>query len=245
MLTLQRVLRTRDVVFLPSEHSMEEVYPERQRLREIATVLNILENLEEPEQLIGESHVSEIIPSQENVNETEDAHEAESVDEAESQLMNEMAGHRESQKEVTESTEWLPTPEDTPEPSYLLDGNREIVESSQESGSMPRGWQTLMPEAEAPDRRSNNAPRREDISSQIDEANVLTSRRQRRPLGSYYTAFALAVNPSESQKLMGEAPRTRLHRDRLPAPPQQWRDLEKHLHGQEFREAAYAEFASC
>ena len=43
MPTLQRVVRTRDVVFLPSESRTEDVYPSRQRLREIVDTIDILE----------------------------------------------------------------------------------------------------------------------------------------------------------------------------------------------------------
>jgi hypothetical protein len=86
---------------------------------------------------------------------------------------------------------------------------------------MPRGWQTLPLEAEAPNRRLNNALRREEISSQIDQSNVLTSKRQQQTLSLYYTAFALAINLSQSKKLLGKAPRMRLHRDQLLTPLQQ------------------------
>lgn len=64
-------------------------------------------------------------------------------------------------------------------------------------------------------------------------------------MGTYYTAFALAVNPAEPQRLLREEPVTRLHRDKLPPPPRRWRDLDKHPFGHKFKDAARAEFTRC
>ncbi|KAF1927421.1 uncharacterized protein M421DRAFT_6197 [Didymella exigua CBS 183.55] len=113
-------------------------------------------------------------------------HRQSEAEQAEEQLLGEAVGHQQLDKEST--ARWLPTPESTPEP------NEQSV-SSQEN-ELPRGWQAIAPDADAPDRRSNSAPRREETSSQIDASNVLMSRRQRRTLGPYYTAFAVAVNSS-------------------------------------------------
>ena len=145
---------------------------------------------------------------------------------------------RQQQPDAENTARWLLTPENTPEPN-------EQSLSSQETVELPRGWQAIAPDDEAPNRQINNAPRREEISSQIDASNVLTSRRQRRTLGTYFTAFALAVNSTKTEKLLGEKTGTRLHRDKLPPPPRRWRDLEKHPFGHEFKDAARAEFASC
>ncbi|KAG9375837.1 hypothetical protein A1F94_013581 [Pyrenophora tritici-repentis] len=101
---------------------------------------------------------------------------------------------------------------------------------------MPRGWEPIPAEAEAPDRRLNNAPRREEISGQVSESNVLTGKRQK-TLGTYFVAFAEALQQTEPQK-------SRLHRDELPPPPKRWKDLEKHPSGQEFKAAAAKEFKS-
>ncbi|KAH6043913.1 hypothetical protein HBI67_248520, partial [Parastagonospora nodorum] len=188
MPTLQRVVRTRDVVFLQSENRTEEVYPSRQRLREIVATLDIpetQENEQNIDQMLGQLHVDDV-----------DCRRSDE-EQAEQQLLGEAVGEQQSDKETTAG--WLPTPEDTPEP------NDQSV-SSQDTVELPRGWQTIAPDADAPDRRSNNAPRREEISSQIDASNVLTTRRQRSTLGTYYTAFALAINPEEPQKLLREEP---------------------------------------
>jgi hypothetical protein len=137
----------------------------------------------------------------------------------------------------------LPTPKSTPEPTTQLEREPEREpepESEPDTVEMPRGWEPIPAEAEAPDRRSNNAPRREEISSQLSESNVLTGKRQRqrKTLGTYFVAFAAALQPLEPQK-------SRLHRDQLPPPPKRWRDLEKHPFRQEFKEAAAEEFKSC
>jgi hypothetical protein len=46
MLVLGRVLRTRDVVFITNNRT-EPVYPNRQTLREVVIILDVLELLEE------------------------------------------------------------------------------------------------------------------------------------------------------------------------------------------------------
>lgn len=136
----------------------------------------------------------------------------------------------------------MPTPESTPEPTTqqdTLDVEAQYdLEPEQEAVEMPRGWEPIPADAEAPDQQSNNAPRREEISSQFSESNILTGKRQRKPLGTYFVAFAAALQPVKLQK-------SRIHRDQLPPPPKTWKDLEKHLFAQEFRTAATEEFRSC
>jgi hypothetical protein len=62
--------------------------------------------------------------------------------------------------------------------------------------------------------------------------------RQRKTLGTYFIAFAAALQPAEPQK-------SQLHKDQLPPPPKTWRDLEKHPFGQEFTAALMKEFKRC
>jgi hypothetical protein len=139
----------------------------------------------------------------------------------------------------------LPTPENTPEqtspPEPELNTELEASEDeAAEAVEMPQGWEPIPAKIEALDRRSNNAPRREEISSQLSESNVLTGKRQRqrKTLGTYFIAFAAALQPAEPQK-------SRLHRDQLPPPPKTWRDLEKHPFGQKFTAALMEEFKRC
>ncbi|KAF1930459.1 uncharacterized protein M421DRAFT_3521 [Didymella exigua CBS 183.55] len=202
MPTLQRVIQTRDVVFLPPKDRTKEAYPSCQRLREIVVTLNI------PEAKDDEQETNEALRNADDVE-----HRQSEAEQAQEQLLGEAAGQQQLDKEST--ARWLLTLESTPELN-------EQSESSQEN-KLPRGWQALAPEADAPDRQSNNAPRQEEISSQIDASNVLTSRRQQCTLGAYYTAFAVAVNSLEPKELLGEEPSTRLQRDKLPPPPQRWR----------------------
>ena len=101
----------------------------------------------------------------------------------------------------------MPTPESTIEPTTQHNPESEPkIEPKPNAVEMPRGWEPVPAEAEAPDRRSNNAPRREEISSQLDESNVLTRKRQRKTLGTYFVAFAAALQLLEPQK-------ARLHRN--------------------------------
>jgi hypothetical protein len=87
----------------------------------------------------------------------------------------------------------LPTPESTPEPTtqHIPEPGSEAEsepEPESDAVEMPRGWKPIPAEAEAPDRRLNNATRREEISSQLSESNVLTGKtqRQRKTLGTYF-----------------------------------------------------------
>ena len=221
MPALGRVLRTRDVIFMPDDGT-EPVYPDRQTLREVVTILDVPEPPEETDQEI--------------------------------ELLLQLA-HRDWSKidqpkqaaqvsHAKDTLRMLPTPENTPEPMTQGDypeAEPEAdpeVEPEAEAFEMPRGWEPIPADEEAPDRRSNNAPRREEISSQLSESNILTGKRQRKTLGTYFVTFAAALRPPEPQK-------ARLHRHELPPPPKRWRDLEKHPCGQKFKAAAAEEFKSC
>lgn len=214
MPALGRVLRTRDVVFM-SNDGTEPVYPDRQTLREVVTILDVPEPLEETdqeiEQLLQSAQRDWSSPSQ-----------------------TERAARTDQAKDAPRP---LPTPESTPDQTTQQEHEPD-PELEPETVEMPRGWESVPTEAEAPDRRSNNAPRREEISSQLDESNVLTGKRQRKTLGTYFVAFAAALQPLEPQK-------ARLHRNQLPPPPKRWRDLEKHPFGREFKAAGAKEFKSC
>ncbi|KAI2480260.1 hypothetical protein Ptr902_08441 [Pyrenophora tritici-repentis] len=83
-----------------------------------------------------------------------------------------------------------------------------------------RGY-ALAPEGEEPDRTSNNAARREEISSQVSEQFIVKGKRTWKPvnLSTYLATFAACINPTASEKLLSEAPKIRLYRDQLPAEP--------------------------
>jgi hypothetical protein len=223
MPAMGRVLRTRDVVFM-SNDGTEPVYPDRQTLREVVTILDVPEPLEETDQEI-ELLLQSAQRDWSGLSQPEQA--------ARASQAKDMPGA-------------LPTPESTPEqmtelePEPEPEHELETGRGEPEAVEMPRGWEPIPAEAELPDRRSNNAPRREEISSQLSESNVLTGKRQRqrKTLGTYFVAFAAALQPLETQK-------SRLHREQLPPPPKRWKDLEKHPHGQEFMAAAAEEFTSC
>jgi hypothetical protein len=212
MPALGRVLRTRDVVFM-SNDGIEPVYPDQQTLREVVTILDVPEPPEETDQeielLLQSSQRDWNSPSQ-----------------------SEQPTQTNQDKDVPGT---LPTPESTPEPTTQHEPEPEL-----DSVEMPRGWEPIPAEAEAPNRQSNNAPRREEISSQLSKSNILTGKRQRqrKTLGTYFVAFAAALQPPELQK-------PQLHRDQLPPSPKRWKDLEKHPFGQEFKVAAAEEFKSC
>jgi hypothetical protein len=216
MPSLGRVLRTRDVVFMAHDGT-EPVYPDRQALREVVTILDVPEPPEETDQEI------ELLLQL-------------AQEDWSSLSQPERAAQADQGKEAPHA---LPTPEDTPElelePKHEPDAGEN---DATEAIDMPRGWEPIPANAEAPDRRSNNAPRREEISSQLSESNVLTGKRQRKTLGTYFVAFAEELQPPERQ-------RAQLHRDQLPPPPKKWKNLDQHLYGKEFKAAAAEEFKRC
>jgi hypothetical protein len=133
------------------------------------------------------------------------------------------------------------TPEDTPEPRSQGDRDEQ---PDTEIVSLPKGWYQIEPGEDVPDRRSNNASRRDEIDSQIDTSNVTETRTRRTPR-VYYTAFIAALQQSVNSRMLADQPRSRLHRDQLPPPPKRWKQLQKHPFGAEFQKAAAAELQSC
>ncbi|PZC87630.1 hypothetical protein A1F95_11301, partial [Pyrenophora tritici-repentis] len=91
--------------------------------------------------------------------------------------------HALSTPESTLGPTTRPEPEPEPEPEAVEKDEPEAVERDEpeaverdepeaverdelETVEMPRGWEQMPVEAEAPDRRTNNAPRREETSGQ-------------------------------------------------------------------------------
>jgi hypothetical protein len=105
-----------------------------------------------------------------------------------------------------------------------------------------RGY-ALAPEGEELNRRSNNARRQEEISSQVSEQFILKGKRSRKPvnLSTYLATFAACINLTAPAKLLNEALKIRLHRDQLPAVLKRWKDLDHHQFRAEFRKASRKE----
>jgi hypothetical protein len=203
-----------DVVFM-SYDGTEPVYLDRQTLREVVKILDIPELPEETDQ------ETEIL--------LQSAH---TIGSNASQLEPDVRA-----EQAKDTTHALPSPKNTPEPGLQPEPELEL-EPDPKSIEIPRGWELIPSDAEAPDRRSNNAPRRDEIGSQLSKSNVLTKRMQGKTLGRYFVAFAAARQLPEPQK-------ARLHRDQLLPPLRRWRDLEKHLFRREFMAAEAKEFKRC
>jgi hypothetical protein len=137
-----------------------------------------------------------------------------------------------------DTAEALMTPEMTPDSQELS----QIADQVMEDTGWGRGY-ALAPEGEELDRTSNNARRREEISSQVSEQFILKGKRSRKPvnLGTYLATFAACINPTAPSKLLNEAPKIRLHRDQLLAVLKRWKDLDHHPFGAEFRKASRKE----
>jgi hypothetical protein len=203
MPTLSRVVRTRDVVFMPLGKSASQDYPNRRTLRQLVTVLNIENPPALDEEIEQALHLS-TRPAVEEIKEAE---------EAENQLIGELQQQEQTRRDFSKGYQGLPSPEETPEPDQndQSDQNDQNDQAEDASSSMPRGWQPIGEHQEAPDRVSNNAPRREEINSQLDQGNIIAGRRTRMP-GAYVTSFMSAI---------GDQPKQRLHREQLPPPPKQ------------------------
>src|SRR5690242_5213710 len=103
MPTLARVLRTRDVVFMPSsKDKSDNVYADRQLLREVVTTLDVQDPEDQTDQEIEQLPFSS--------HQDYDSHETD-AEKAEEQLQREMAA-----QELNKTRRQLLTPEDTPEP---------------------------------------------------------------------------------------------------------------------------------
>jgi hypothetical protein len=137
-----------------------------------------------------------------------------------------------------DTAESLMTPEATPELQELSQHTNQAMDDT----GWGRGY-ALAPEGEELDRTSNNARRREEISSQVSEQFILKGKRSRKPvnLSTYLATFAACISLTAPAKLLNEAPKIRLHRDQLPAVPKRWKDLDHHPFGAEFRKASRKE----
>jgi hypothetical protein len=156
-------------------------------------------------------------------------------------LIGELQQQEQATQDFSKGFQGLPSPKETPEPEETpeSDQSNQSDQNNQAevvSNLMPRGWQPIGENQEAPNRVSNNAPRRDEINSQLNQGNIISSRRLRRWPGAYVTSFMSST---------GDSPKQRLHRKQLPQPPKQWKNLEKHPFYQEFLRAAEQELDSC
>jgi hypothetical protein len=90
-----------------------------------------------------------------------------------------------------DTAESLMTPEATPESQKLSQPTDQVMDDT----GWGRGY-TLAPEGGELNRRSNNARRREEISSQVSEQFIWKGKRSRKPvnLGTYLATFAVCIS---------------------------------------------------
>jgi len=224
--TIGRVIRTRDVVFLRDKLcDGQGQHAEKSYVREAAEVLDIEETPD------YSNILTEQLSSPENTEEIGDTIDV--------QLPPNYQQGRTQQKNTTAPM----TPEATPElPEPIELTGESLTDHSMDDTGWGRGY-TLAREGEEPDRTSNNAARRGEISSQVSEHFIIEGKRSRKPakFGTYLATFAACLNPTAPAKLLNEAPKIRLHRDQLPAVPKRWKDLDCHPFGAEFRKASRKE----
>ena len=118
-----------------------------------------------------------------------------------------------------------------------------------------------------PDRHNNNAPQA--FNPDVGEQNIITdSRRSRAPpvdyralargtssrgrgngvssnFFTYYGTFATALHPTLHQKITAIVPKTGIHRDQMPAPPNRFKDVAKHPHADLYWKAMRKEMDDC
>ncbi|KAF1931148.1 uncharacterized protein M421DRAFT_2670 [Didymella exigua CBS 183.55] len=179
-------------------------YAEKSYVQEAAEVLDIKEALD------YSNILTEQLFSRENKDNAEGIGDTVHV-----QLPPNYQQSRTQQKNTTA----LMTPEatpDLPEPIELT--GESLTDQAMDDTGWGRGY-ALAREGEEPDRTSNNAARRGEISSQVSEQFIMKGKRIRKPatFGTYLATFAACINPTAAGKLLSEAPKTRLHRDQLPA----------------------------
>jgi hypothetical protein len=132
--------------------------------------------------------------------------EIKEAEEAENQLISKLQQQEQARPDFSKGYQGLPSPKETPEPDQS-DQNDQSDQAEDASSSMPRGWQPIEEDKEAPNRVSNNAPRKKEINSQLNQGNIISRKRTRGWLGAYVTSFINSIR---------DPPKQRLHREQLP-----------------------------
>ena len=118
------------------------------------------------------------------------------------------------------ATTYLPTPEATPPPLPLL----------QPTGSLPAPSNTML------GARGNSALRGNEISSHLDESNIITKSRR----SAHATALLRVNQLSGYHSAFSTALKSR-HRDTLPPAPKNWTQMLAHPHATQWKKAADTE----
>ncbi|KAI1559871.1 rve domain containing protein, partial [Pyrenophora tritici-repentis] len=164
-------------------------YAEKSYIREVAEVLDI-ENTPDYSNILTDQ-----LSSPEDVNVQQDAHRSENdmedeIEDPISDTIHVQPRRRTNQQDDSQQQETmrhLRTPEATSESQEVS----QLTDQEMDDTGWERGY-ALAPEGEALNRTSNNARRREEISSQVSEQFILKGKRSRKPvnLGTYLATFA-------------------------------------------------------
>jgi hypothetical protein len=175
-----RVIRTRDVVFLRGKLcDGQGQYAEKSHIREVAEVLDIEDTPD----------YSDILTDQ--LSSPEDAHQDKNeMEDPIGDTIHVQPRRRADQQDDScqqqETMTHLRTPEATPDSQELSQPTDQVMDDT----GWGRGY-ALAPEGEELNRRSNNARRQEEISSQVLEQFILKGKRSRKPvnLGTYLASL--------------------------------------------------------
>jgi hypothetical protein len=244
VLSKERVMRTRDVVF-ERQHLMKDD-DEPEKLSEEAERLIEILDIPTPQALIDIEDLLSPLQKQNRSHEDNDPLTQNARSDAKAATENDIQFELENQdKEYDGPTIRVRHPNDSPATSELKISRRQDV---------PGGWGD-QDQDYVLDRYQNNAPRRTnpDVGSQ---ENVIEGRRRRPRVKytdrdhlstnlTYYSTFLTAISQPETTKLFGEVPKVQLHRDQLPPPPKRYRDVATHPFANEFHKAMNVEFNNC
>jgi hypothetical protein len=153
--TIRRVIRTRDVVFLRDKLCDDQgQYAEKSHIQEVAEVLDIEDTPDYSDILTDQLSSPEDVNTHQDENEIEDP-----IGDTIHVQPRRRADHQDDSQQQ-ETTTHLRTPEATPELQELSQPTDQVMDDT----GWGRGY-ALAPEGEELNRRSNNARRREEISS--------------------------------------------------------------------------------
>jgi hypothetical protein len=183
--TIGRVIRTRDVVFLRGKLcDGQGQYAEKSHIREAAEVLD---NEDTPDY---SNILTDQLSSLEDENTHQDENEMENPIGDTIHVQPRRRADQQDHGQHQDTAEALMTPEMTPDSQKLS----QLMDQVMDDTGRGRGY-ALAPEGEALNRTTNNARRREEISSQVSEQNIVKGKRSRKPvnLGTYLATSAACI----------------------------------------------------
>lgn len=228
-------------IWIPQEHKItltrDVTFDESRTYNPNEPTQALSERIQEPSQVIEFPDHSEPARGMESDDEELDAQSvADSVDSDQSSTIQVVPRDNPAQK--TQNA--LPTPEETPEPTPTT-YNQNLVPSQPTPENTPVPTRPSPIEVSAP---PEIRPRRADLH----ESNIVEGARTRKPSRRYEAYLTDLAHPEQLPALHSafalgtEVGQRRIHQDDLPPPPRSWKELQSHIYGKEFEDAAKREY---